>query len=134
MARTRRFTVDKLIRDGLPAMMQAQGLTVFTRRLDDAEFAARLKDKLVEEAAEARAGRSRTELIEELADLREVILTLLSVAGASEAEVEAVRLGKRAERGGFDDRVHNAAVEGEDGSEAVAYYLARHDQYPEETA
>ena len=31
-----RFKVDKLIRDRLPAKMQAQGLTVFTRRLDEA--------------------------------------------------------------------------------------------------
>jgi predicted house-cleaning noncanonical NTP pyrophosphatase (MazG superfamily) len=48
-----RFKVDKLIRDRLPAMMQAQGLTVFTRRLDDTEYVARLKDKLIEEASEA---------------------------------------------------------------------------------
>lgn len=51
-----RFKVDKLIRDGLPAMMQAQGLTVFARRLDDAEFVERLKAKLVEEAVEGEAG------------------------------------------------------------------------------
>lgn len=129
----RRFKVDKLIRDGLPAMMRSQGLSVFTRHLDDAEFLARLKDKLVEEAREAQAAGSREDLVEELADVREVILALLGAAGLSEAEVEGRRLAKRAERGGFDDRVHNAAVEGEDGAAAVAYYLARPLQYPEET-
>ncbi len=129
----RRFRVDKLIRDALPAMMQAQGLTTFTRRLDDAEFLACLKDKLVEEAMEARSAGSRDELVEELADLREVVLALLDIAGVSEPEVETCRLAKRAERGGFDQRVHNAAVEGADGSAAVAYYLARPAQYPEET-
>lgn len=129
---TLRFKVDKLIRDRLPAMMQAQGLQVFTRRLDDAEFLARLKDKLVEEAAEARAAAGRGELIEELADLREVLLALIAAAGVTEAEVEAARLAKRTARGGFDERVHNAAVEGEDGSAAVAYYLARPAQYPQE--
>ena len=127
-----RFKVAKLIRDRLPAMMRSQGLRVFTRRLDDAEFLARLKDKLVEEAQEAQIAGSRAELIEELADLREVTLALIAAAGTTETEVEAVRLKKRAERGGFDKRIHNAAVEGEAASPAVAYYLARPAQYPQE--
>ena len=129
---TLRFKVDKLIRDKLPATMQAQGLTIFTRRLDDAEFVARLKDKLVEEACEARAASSRAELIDELADLREVMLALAAAGGISEDEIESRRLAKREERGGFDDRVHNAAVEGDEGCAAVAYYLARPVQYPQE--
>ena len=128
----RRFKVDKLIRDGLPAMMQAQGLTVFTRRLDDGEFVERLKDKLIEEAREVGTADSRAELMEELADLREVMLALIAGAGVSEDEVEAARLKIRAEGGGFDIRGDNAAVVGEDGSDAVAYYLARPTQYPEE--
>ncbi len=127
-----RFRVDKLIRDKLPAMMQGQGLTVFTRRLDDAEFVARLKDKLVEEAAEAQRAGDRADLIDELADLREVALALAGAVGIDETEIEARRLAKRAERGGFDARVHNAAVEGETGSVGVAYYLARPMQYPQE--
>jgi predicted house-cleaning noncanonical NTP pyrophosphatase (MazG superfamily) len=131
---TLRFRVDKLIRDKLPAMMEAQGLTVFTRRLDDAEFVARLKDKLVEEAAEAQRAGDRAELIDELADLREVMLALAVAAGVEETEIEARRLAKRAERGGFDDRVHNAAVEGKAGSAGVAYYLARPTQYPQEAS
>ena len=130
---TLRFKVDKLIRDKLPAMMEAQGLTVFTRRLDDAEFIARLKDKLVEEAAEARAAGGRAELIDELADLREVMLALAGAADIADAEIEVRRLAKRAERGGFDDRVHNAAVEGEADSVGVGYYLARPGQYPRES-
>ena len=60
---TLRFRVDKLIRDKLPAIMRSQGLTVFTRRLDDAEFVNRLKDKLIEEAGEAQRAGDRAELI-----------------------------------------------------------------------
>jgi len=129
---TLRFKVDKLIRDKLPAMMQAQGLTVFTRRLDDVEFVMRLKDKLVEEAAEARSATSRADLIEELADLGEVVLALAQASGVTPQEIEARRLAKRQERGGFDARVHNAAVEGDEESVGVAYYLARPAQYPQD--
>ena len=128
-----RFKVDKLIRDGLPAMMQAQGLTVFARRLDEAEFVQRLKDKLVEEAVEAAAAATRAELIDELADVREVMLALADVSGIADDEIEARRLAKRAARGGFDGRIHNAAVEGDAGSTGAAYYLARPGQYPQET-
>ncbi len=127
-----RFKVDKLIRDRLPAMMQAQGLSVFTRRLDDAEFIAALKDKLVEEATEARAAGNRADLVDELADLREVVLALAQAAGVREDEIEHRRLAKRGERGGFDARVHNAAVEGDEDLAAVGYYLARPGQYPQE--
>ena len=127
-----RFKVDKLIRDKLPAMMQAQGLTVFTRRLDDAEFIVRLKAKLVEEAGEAQGARDRAELIDELADVREVMLELAQASGIGEDEIETRRLAKRAERGGFEARIHNAAVEGDAGSVGAAYYLARPEQYPQE--
>jgi len=127
-----RFKVDKLIRDKLPAIMGGQGLAVFDRRLDDAEFDALLRDKLVEEALEARAATTRAELIDELADLSEVMRALARINDVTEQEIEARRVAKRAERGGFDERVYNAAVEGEADSAAVAYYLARPDQYPPE--
>ena len=52
-----RFRVQKLIRDRLPAIMRAQGLQVFDRRLNDAEFIVALKDKLlVPEATVEHAG------------------------------------------------------------------------------
>jgi predicted house-cleaning noncanonical NTP pyrophosphatase (MazG superfamily) len=127
-----RFKVDKLIRDKLPAMMEGQGLTVFARRLDDAEFVQRLKAKLIEEATEASAAGARAELIDELADVREVMLALAEISGIGEDEIEARRIAKRAERGGFDERIHNAAVEGDAGSVGAAYYLARPGQYPQE--
>ena len=127
----RRFRVEKLIRDQLPQIMRDQGLTVFDRRMEVSEFVIRLKEKLVEEAREAAASGTREDLIEELADLAEVIAALTTAAGISVDEIEDKRLTKRAERGGFDERVFNAAVEAPDGASAIDYYLARPDQYPE---
>ncbi|MES2894565.1 MAG: nucleoside triphosphate pyrophosphohydrolase [Pseudomonadota bacterium] len=127
-----RFRVGKLIRDKLPQIMRDQGLAVFDRRLDDADFVAALKDKLVEEAREAQAATDARELTDELADLSEVMLALAAVQGLTLADIEDRRLAKRAERGGFDDRVYNAAVEAETGLPAADYYLARPSQYPRE--
>lgn len=127
-----RFRVEKLIRDRLPEIMRAQGLAVFDRRLDDEAFAQALKAKLLEEAAEAGATRDAEDLAGELADLSEVMLALAQLNGLTAQDIEARRLAKRAERGGFDDRVYNAAVEAEDGLPAADYYLARPEQYPRE--
>lgn len=127
-----RFRVQKLIRDRLPQMMRDQGLAVFERQLDEAEFLAALKEKLVEEAGEARDAASPAELAAELADVLEVMTALAETSGFSMEEVEAQRLAKRAARGGFDQRVFNAAVEAADGLPAADYYLARPAQYPRE--
>jgi predicted house-cleaning noncanonical NTP pyrophosphatase (MazG superfamily) len=132
VSRIRRFRVEKLIRDGLPAMMRAQGLTVEDRRLDDHAFRAALLDKLVEEAAEARGAGNADALVEELADLMEVLGALLTVSDRSLDDVETVRLAKRAARGGFDERVYNAAVSAPDGAPGLDYYIGRSD-YPEIT-
>ncbi|MDP3748759.1 MAG: nucleoside triphosphate pyrophosphohydrolase [Phenylobacterium sp.] len=127
-----RFRVEKLIRDKLPQIMREQGLMVFDRRLDDAAYVAALKDKLVEEAHEARGATDARDLTDELADLSEVILALAAAHSLTLDEIETRRLAKRAERGGFDDRVYNAAVEAETGLPAADYYLARPSQYPRE--
>lgn len=125
-----RFRVEKLIRDRLPAIMRAQGLAVFDRRMDDAEYEAALRTKLVEEAAEARDAAGRADLVDELADIAEVTAALAALHDITPAEVEAARLAKRAARGGFDERVWNAAVSAPPGAPALAYYLARPEQYP----
>ena len=127
-----RFRVQKLIRDRLPAIMRAQGLQVFDRRLNDAEFIAALKDKLLEEAQEVGAATSQADLIDELADVMEVIAALADASGVPLQAVEERRQAKRAERGGFAERVFNAAVEARDGLPAAEYYLARPMQYPRE--
>ena len=127
-----RFRVQKLIRDGLPQMMRDQGLKVFERRLDEGEFIQALKEKLVEEAAEARDAAAPAELLAELADVMEVIYALAAATGLPMEEIEAQRQAKRAARGGFDQRIFNAAVEAADGLAAAEYYLARPGRYPRE--
>lgn len=126
-----RFRVQKLIRDRLPEIMRGQGLAVFDSRLDDTAYVAALKDKLVEEAREAQAA-GPDEMVWELADVLEVVRALAAAQGLDMDAVEAARRAKRNERGGFDERVFNAAVEAADGLPAANYYLARPEQYPRE--
>src|SRR5258706_15737848 len=110
--------------------MRALGMAVFDRRLAAADFDRALGQKLVEEAGEAQQAQSEEALIDELADLAEVTAALSALHGVTSAMIEAARLKKREARGGFDDRVWNAAVAAEDGAPALDYYLARPEQYP----
>lgn len=127
-----RFRVQKLIRDKLPDIMRAQGLAVFDHRLDDEEYRRALKAKLVEEAREAQSAEGVDELRGELADLLEVVHALAAAEGLEMYGIEAARQAKRAERGSFEARAFNAAVEAPDGLPAADYYLARPEQYPRE--
>lgn len=131
MTQIHRFKMDKLIRDKLPQSMRASGIQVFERVMEKDEYLKRLKDKLLEETQEAIASSSEKEMCEEMADLLEVMLALLKVYGVEFADIQQAAEKKRAEKGGFDNRIYNAFVEIEAGNPRLEYYRARPDQYPE---
>jgi predicted house-cleaning noncanonical NTP pyrophosphatase (MazG superfamily) len=131
MTQAHRFKVDKLIRDNLPQIMRASGIQVFERVMEKDEYLKRLKDKLLEEAKEVIASGSAKEMREELADLLEVMLALVKVYGMEFTDIQQAAEQKRADKGGFDNRIYNAFVEIEAGNPSLGYYRARPDQYPE---
>lgn len=108
MTQTHRFKVDKLIRDKLPQIMRASGIQVFERVMEKDEYLKRLKDKLLEEAKEVIASGSEKEMREELADLLEVMLSLAKAYGMELADIQQAAEQKRADKGGFDNRIYNA--------------------------
>ena len=92
---------DKLIRDRIPEIIAANGQTARVRRLTDAEFLAKLDQKLAEELAEYHAGGN----IEELADLLEVIYAAALARGCTADELDRIRAEKAAERGAFAEKL-----------------------------
>ena len=101
---------DKLVRDGIPAMIRREGYEPQTRLLGEDEYLAALDNKLDEEHREYRESRSP----EELADMLEVLCALAAACGTSEEELFALRSEKRARRGGFDGRVFLIAKTGDE--------------------
>ena len=93
--------IQKLVRDKIPAIIQAQGKTPSIRILSDAEYTAALEKKLDEEVAEFHKDQN----LEELADILEVVYALTENLGYSKEELQTLREKKAAERGGFRDRV-----------------------------
>lgn len=94
-------TYDKLIRDGIPAIIEKGGGSCRVRRLEPEEYRQRLEQKLDEELEEyLQSGQ-----MEELADLLEVMMALVQARGESWQQLEAVRQEKRLQRGGFEQRL-----------------------------
>ena len=91
----------KLVRDRIPAIIEAQGERTITRILDPEEYARCLEQKLDEEVAEFHRDRN----LEELADILEVVCALADSIGATPEELREVYDRKHAARGGFRDRI-----------------------------
>jgi len=95
---------NKLVRDYIPQIIRQSGHQCNITILSEAEFSQALREKLLEEAQEV-AGASPQGLVSELADLQEVIDAILALYGISRDDVLTEQRQKRAERGGFEQRI-----------------------------
>ena len=94
-------TYNKLVRDKIPAIIEATGAACETEILSDTDYLRLLDAKLDEELAEYHQDQN----IEELADLMEVIHACAKARGYTVAELEALRAEKAAKRGRFDQKI-----------------------------
>lgn len=102
----------KLVRDGIPGIIQARGGVPLTRVAEPGEYTALLRAKLTEEAGEA-APPTLNELAGELADVLEIVSAIADDAGLSPRDLEAARAAKAASRGGFAGPIVWMGNEGE---------------------
>jgi len=127
----RRFKVEKLVRDKTRERLEHKGVYGSYSYADDAEFITLLLRKLQEEAEEVAQAPTRDEQISELADLMEVVHTLIKTMKSSMQEIETKRMQLRDLRGGFDERAVCHYVDVADDNPAKEYYIAQPDKYPE---
>ena len=92
---------NKLVRDKIPTIINAQGKKANIRILADEEYLRALEAKLDEEVAEFHQDHS----VEELADILEVIYALAADMGYSRNDLEASYEKKHRERGGFEQKL-----------------------------
>ncbi len=86
----------KLVRDKIP-QIRSQGLEAIIYTASTEEYAARLRDKLLEEVDEFITSDNDPE---ELADILEVLYALGEQAGTDRQQLEKLREAKAEERGG----------------------------------
>lgn len=92
---------QKLVRDRIPEMIEADDKTCVCETLSDEDYIAFLDQKLNEELAEYQESKS----LEELADLLEVMQAVVKARGWTLEELEQVRADKAAKRGGFEKKI-----------------------------
>ena len=104
------YTYNKLVRDKIPEEINnVKGRKANYRILEDNEYIQELDKKLFEEAHEFIEEHS----VEELADLMEVIETIMETKNISHNDVEIARELKNKKKGSFKDKVYLINVEQE---------------------
>ena len=96
-----KMVYNKLVRDKIPEIITASGKTCETEILSDEEYLHMLDKKLDEELAEYHQEQN----IEELADMLEVLFSVVKARGYSMEELYQVRDEKKKARGGFDEKI-----------------------------
>ncbi len=93
----------KLVRDNIVQIIKNSGKKPIYRVCSSkVEKRSLLLDKLQEETDEVKSAKTDAEVLEELADVYEVLLGLASSHGFTEIDLYARAKKKRAERGGFE--------------------------------
>ena len=92
---------NKLVRDFIPYQLVSKGKAVLWKDAKQEEILPYLVMKLREESTELINAKSNDEIIEEMADLREVLDTIAKQFGIREDQIIACQNKKRAEKGGF---------------------------------
>ncbi|MEA4821711.1 MAG: nucleoside triphosphate pyrophosphohydrolase [Erysipelotrichales bacterium] len=92
---------NKLVRDKIPDIIERSGKIAITEILSDEQYIKMLDKKLIEELDEYQNSKD----VEELADLLEVIFTIVEAKGIHIMEFEQIRKDKEDKRGGFKQKI-----------------------------
>jgi Uncharacterized conserved protein len=98
---------NKLIRDNIPEIIKKDGKECNIRVLNDEEYFIELNKKLDEEIKEYKEEYS----LEELADVQEIINSIVKAKGMTLDEFNKIRENKKVKNGGFDKKLFLIDVE-----------------------
>ncbi|MNR17843.1 hypothetical protein D3C85_1345300 [compost metagenome] len=126
------FSYAKLVRDNIWRWHEESGHIVKGQILRGAELRKSLSEKLHEEADEVGAALTREELIEEIADVRQILDDLCAEEAIFETEVVIAQVKKLAKKGGFREGcyIETVTIPGED-DEWAQYCRKSPEKYPE---
>jgi predicted house-cleaning noncanonical NTP pyrophosphatase (MazG superfamily) len=99
----------KLVRDHIPAIIEADGKTCVCETLSEEAYLRLLDEKLNEELTEYKESKS----LEELAALLEVMQAVVKARGWMLEQLEQTRAEKAAQRGGFENKILLKEVKGD---------------------
>lgn len=96
---------NKLVRDKIPDKIESSGEVALTKKLSDNELFEQLRLKLIEEAFEVLDANDTDELIQELADVLEVIDSIIEKQKINMTSINSAKAKKREKVGGFNEGI-----------------------------
>lgn len=118
-----KFTFKKLIRDNILEEHQKAGHEIDYSILAGIDLKRALRQKLHEETDEIPMRETADEeIIEEVADVQQVVDDLKATYGLTNGEVEKAQKSKYAKKGGFQRGVYIDTVNADESDEWVSYY------------
>jgi|AntAceMinimDraft_17_1070374.scaffolds.fasta_scaffold29867_3 predicted house-cleaning noncanonical NTP pyrophosphatase (MazG superfamily) len=99
-----KFYHNKLIRDKIPEIMEANDGKYELRVMEEDEFKKELKKKLIEESQEV-VDAEKDGVVKELADVLELVKSIAKNEGIDFKLVEEKQIQKKEERGGFKKKL-----------------------------
>jgi len=91
----------KLVRDNIPNIIRAEGLTVDSYCLSEEQFEIALRNKAIEEVLELVNAKKVDDIVEELSDVHEVLEALQKCHNISDTELRLFRELKATKKGVF---------------------------------
>lgn len=126
------FKFAKLVRDNIANWHVEAGHTPNVKYLKDKDLIRALCAKLHEEADEVDGALNRSEMIEEIADVQQVLDDLCAAEKIESSEVQRVKKEKAMRKGGFSRGVYIDSVFMPDEDDKwVAYCRKQPKKYPE---
>ena len=101
----KRTTYNKLIRDNIPEIIKNTGGISKISILSDEDYKRALHVKMAEEVKELTDAQNCDEILNELADIEEVVHAIAKNNGIPMKEVEKQRKEKVVKRGGFKKKL-----------------------------
>lgn len=96
--------MNKLVRDKIPEILKKRNKVVKVVQLSEHENLAALYDKLIEEAVELK-NADEAEVVEEIADIEEVLSAIIETRGLKTSQIEDTKIKKLDQVGGFAQRL-----------------------------
>lgn len=131
-----KFKFEKLIRDKLLIEYEKNNQKAEIASLSMEEHTKALANKLIEEAYEVKREIDKNvindKIIEEIADVQQVIDDLVYLCGLTKDQIEEARLSKFDKKGGFKNGTYVKSLQLSDDDKWVGYYRKNSDVYPEE--
>jgi len=102
---------NKLVRDRIPEIIISGGSVPNVKKLNKKDYQLELKKKFIEESKELVKSNKKTEVLNELSDIYELLISTAKQYKTELTNIRKVALKKRKNRGGFEKRLFLNYVE-----------------------